>query len=75
MKTISVQSLHRDTYRILSKVEAGERFVVQKRGVAVAELCPIQSAAVSKKLPDREEWIARLPRAKTDSGRILEQNR
>ena len=75
MKTISVQSLHRNTHLILKEVEAGQRFLIQKRGIDMAALCPLQSRSVSKKLPDREQWIAQLPRAKTDSGRILEQDR
>lgn len=70
-----MRALHLDTSSIVKQVEAGERFVIEKRGVAVAELRPIETLPETRKLPDRERWIARLPRSKVDSGRILEEDR
>lgn len=75
MKKASVRTLHLDTSNIVKEVEAGERFVIEKRGVAVAELRPIESLPEAKKLPNREKWISKLPLSKVDSGRILEEDR
>jgi len=50
-------------------------FVIHKRGTPVAEIRPLTSQLPTRHLPDREAFIRSLPRVKTDSGRILEQDR
>jgi hypothetical protein len=42
----------------------------ENRGVPVAEPRP-----VTERLPDRESLILKLPLSKTDSGRIMEEDR
>lgn len=73
--TASVRDLHMKTSDIVKQVEAGEMFVIQKRGTPVAEIRPFSSKQPTRRLPNREAFIRRLPRVKTDSGRILEQDR
>jgi antitoxin (DNA-binding transcriptional repressor) of toxin-antitoxin stability system len=51
----------------------GESFIIEKRGVPVAEIRPISSRPTPRK-PDREALIMSGPET-MDSGRILEQDR
>jgi len=74
MKRATVRDLHLNTSAIVAQVAEGETFVIAKRGVAVAELRPLQVAPSTRRLPNREARLARLPAA-LDSGRILEEDR
>ena len=73
MKHASVRDLHLNTSALIKAVSEGESFIIDKRGVAVAELRPIQATGI-RKLPNREAFIASLKLGK-DSGRILEEDR
>ena len=68
MKRATVRDLHLKTSAIVQEVSRGQTFVIEKRGVAVAELRPL------RQLPDREALLAKLPLA-LDSGKILEEDR
>ncbi len=74
MKRASVRDLHLKTSALIKAVAEGESFVIDKHGVAVAELRPIQTPPPSRKLPNREAFIATL-KPGMDSGRILEEDR
>lgn len=74
MESATVRDLHLKTSAMLKEVAKGQTFVIENRGVPVAELRPITERR-SRKLPDREALIRALPKSKTDSGRILEQDR
>jgi len=74
MKRATVRDLHLNTSAIVAEVTEGEVFVIAKKGVAVAELRPLQAAPSTRRLPNREARISRLPAA-LDSGRILEEDR
>jgi antitoxin (DNA-binding transcriptional repressor) of toxin-antitoxin stability system len=74
MKRISATDLHLRTSQIVREVEKGSVFVIEKRGVPIAELRPPQSLPRTRRLPDREDFIATLPRTR-DTGRILEEDR
>ena len=74
METASVRDLHLKTSAMLKEVAKGQVFVIENHGVPVAELRPI-TATRSTKLPDREAILRRLPVSKTDSGRMLEEDR
>lgn len=75
MKSASVRDLHLNTSRILKEVSEGEQFVIQKRGVPVAELRPFRPLERTQSLPDREAFLQSLPFVRTGSGRILEEDR
>ena len=59
----------------MRRVAEGETFVIEKQGTPVAELRPFGGQLATRRLPDRERFLKTLPRVKTDSGRILEQDR
>jgi antitoxin (DNA-binding transcriptional repressor) of toxin-antitoxin stability system len=71
----TARELHLNTSQILKRVVNGESFVIESRGTPVAELRPLSGQPPTSRLPNREALIAELPRVKTDSGRILEQDR
>ncbi len=74
VKRATVRDLHLKTTAIVREVGDGETFVIEKRGVAVAELRPVRGLPPTRRLPDREAMLAKFPRA-MDSGKILEQDR
>ena len=73
MKSSSVRELHLKTSEIVRQVVAGESFIIEKRGVPVAEIRPI-SARPTPRMPDREALIMSGPET-MDSGLIMEQDR
>jgi antitoxin (DNA-binding transcriptional repressor) of toxin-antitoxin stability system len=75
VKTTSVRDLHLKTSAIVKQAAGGQSFVIVRQGVPVAELRPLQVLPSTRRLPNREARLARLPKTKTDSGRILEQDR
>ncbi len=75
MGRASVRELHLKTSALIKSVVEGQTFIIESRGVPVAELRPLQERRVGRPLPDREAFFRTLPRSKTDSGRILEEDR
>ena len=75
MRRASVRDLHLKTSAILKEVASGKVFVIEKRGAPVAELRPFQVLPPTRRLPNREAYLAKFPRVKLDSGRILEEDR
>jgi antitoxin (DNA-binding transcriptional repressor) of toxin-antitoxin stability system len=74
MKRTTVRELHLQTSAIVRAVAEGESFIVEKSGVPVAELRPLDEATAARLLPNREAIISKMKRA-GDSGRILEEDR
>ena len=73
METVSVRNLHLNTSALLKQVASGQTFAIQNHGVPIAELRPVTERR-SRKMPDREvDPQASL--SKTDSGRVLEEDR
>jgi antitoxin (DNA-binding transcriptional repressor) of toxin-antitoxin stability system len=75
MERVSVRELHLKTSALIKSVAEGQIFIIESRGVPVAELRPIPERRVGKPLPDREAYFRTLPHSKTDSGRIMEEDR
>jgi antitoxin (DNA-binding transcriptional repressor) of toxin-antitoxin stability system len=75
MERTSVRELHLKTSALIKNVAEGQTYVIEYRGKPVAELRPITEPRPRPRLPDREAWIRKLPISKTDSGRILEEDR
>ncbi len=73
MRSSTVRELHLKTSEIVSQVAAGASFIIEKRGVPVAEIRPI-SERIRPRMPDREALIMSGPET-MDSGLILEQDR
>lgn len=72
---MTLRELHLNTSDIVKQVAKGEAFIVEKQGVPVAEIRPLTRQSPTTPMPDREEFLQNLPRVKTDSGRMLEQDR
>ena len=75
MERASVRDLHLKTSALIKNVAQGQTYVIESRGVPVAELRPIPARRPTNKLPDREAFIRTLPRTGTDTGKILEEDR
>jgi len=74
MKRTTVRELHLQTSALVKAVVEGESFIIEKSGVPVAELRPLEQATARPRLPNREAIISKMPRV-GDSGRILEEDR
>jgi antitoxin (DNA-binding transcriptional repressor) of toxin-antitoxin stability system len=74
MKRTTVRELHLQTSAIVRAVAEGESYIVEKSGVPVAELRPLEAVSTRRKLPNREAILSKMPRV-GDSGRILEEDR
>ncbi|MGI8785942.1 MAG: type II toxin-antitoxin system Phd/YefM family antitoxin [Acidobacteriota bacterium] len=75
MKKTNVRELHLQTSAIIKETAEGQVFVIERRGIPVAELRPFGSLPAARHLPDRETMLAKFPRIDIDSGRILEEDR
>ena len=75
MKTVSIRELHARTGKLVR--EAARRPLrITDRGRLVAVLQPPSAAfAQGAPLPDREDWIARLPRQKSESAGLISEDR
>jgi len=74
VRKATVRELHLQTSAIVKAVAQGESYVIEKLGVPVAELRPFEQSSRTRKLPNREALISKMPRVK-DTGRILEEDR
>ena len=75
MDRASVRDLRLKTSALLKNVAQGRTYIIESRGVPIAELRPIPMHRPTNKLPDREAFIRTLPRTGTDTGKILEEDR
>ena len=75
MTRSSLRDLHLHTSAIVAQAAKGEVFVIEKRGVPVAELRPLSEPAPPRPFPDRRALLAKFPKVKGDSGRFLEEDR
>jgi antitoxin (DNA-binding transcriptional repressor) of toxin-antitoxin stability system len=74
MKRATIRELHLRTSAIVRKVAKGESYIIEELGVPVAELRPFGFLPSTRRLPNRERLISKMPRVK-DSGRILKEDR
>ena len=74
MKSSTVRELHLKTSEIVRRVAEGESFIIEKRGVPVAEIRPFTDRP-KPKMPHREALIMSISHVGLDSGEILEQDR
>jgi antitoxin (DNA-binding transcriptional repressor) of toxin-antitoxin stability system len=74
MRHVSIRKLHEETGRLVDAAQAGEVIVVRRRGVPVAELRAVGPVA-KVHVPDFNKRYAKFPKAKSDSGKILEEDR
>lgn len=74
MKQLNVRELHHRTGAIIDQVAGGDAVVIVKRGVPVAELRPVTSAAKGFP-PEHWERLKKFPKLKGDSGRYISRDR
>jgi len=75
MERVSVRDLRLKTGALIKNVTQGQTYIIESRGVPVAELRPIPTHRPTNKLPDREAFFRTLPRSGIDMGRIMEEDR
>ena len=73
MKSSTVRELHLKTSEIVRQVVVGESFIIEKRGVPVAEIRPISDRS-KPRMTNREALIMSGPET-MESGLIPEQDR
>ena len=75
MKIVTVEELHAATEWYVATV-AETPVLITKHGQPVAVLRKAQALdQTGKPLPNREAWIARLPRTDLDSTRVVSEDR
>lgn len=74
MRRLNVRELHRRTGAVVEEVSRGKAVVIEKRGVPMAELRPLRTAARGFP-PSHWEFLERLPKFKDDSGRFISEDR
>jgi len=75
MRHVTVRKLHEETGRLVDAAHGGEVIIVRRRGVPVAELHGLSTKSRKVKVPDLNRRYRNFPRVKTDSGKILEEDR
>ncbi len=75
MKTVTVEELHEATGHYVRQAKEAPLLILE-RGEPVAVLNKVEALeAAGKPLPDREAWIARLPRTDLDSTTVVSEDR
>ena len=75
MKTVTVEELHEATSHSVRQAKEAPLLILEHgEGVAVLQKVEALQAA-GKPLPNREAWIARLPRTDLDSTRVVSEDR
>ena len=75
MKDITIRELHHSTGRWIRRAARSQSIVITDRGRPVAVLSAYNEALAGKPLPDREAWIAGLPRLERDSAELISEDR
>ena len=75
MKTVTVEELHEATGHYVRQAKEAPLLILE-RGEPVAVLKKIHAGELGgKRLPNREAWIARLPRTDLDSTTVVSEDR
>lgn len=75
MKSVTVEELHAATATFVQEA-AAVPLLITSHGQPVAVLRKVEQLdRVGKPLPDREDWIARLPQTDLDSTRVVSEDR
>ncbi len=74
MRRLNVRELHRRTGAVIDEVARGGVVLVEKRGVLVAEIRPAPPQGKGFP-PGHWEYLKKFPKLKTDSTRIISEDR
>jgi antitoxin (DNA-binding transcriptional repressor) of toxin-antitoxin stability system len=77
MKKVSIRDLHMRTGAVVQEAAEGETIIIEKRGVAVAELRRVKKRTAAEAFRDlrRQGYFARLGKTNTDIDRIISEDR
>jgi prevent-host-death family protein len=75
MKTVSIRDLHARTGALVRQAARGPLRITDRGRVVAVMLPPADAFHRGAPLPDREDWIARLPRQKSDSAALVSEDR
>ena len=77
MKTVTIQDLRRRTGALVREAASGETLIVEKDGVAVAELGPLQKRTVGDHFRERERqgYFAKLRKTNSNIDRFISEGR
>jgi antitoxin (DNA-binding transcriptional repressor) of toxin-antitoxin stability system len=77
MKKASIRDLHMRTGALVQQAADGEVIVVEKRGVAVAELRPIKRRTTAEVFRERElsGYFKKLPKTNGELSRYISEDR
>ncbi len=75
MRTTSIRELHLRTGAIVDEAAKGKVIVIARRGKPVAEIRPLRPMTPAEMLKQLEALWAKLPELKTDSTRLVSEDR
>jgi antitoxin (DNA-binding transcriptional repressor) of toxin-antitoxin stability system len=75
MNKASIRELHLRTSAIVREVEKGKLFIIEKRGVPVAEMRPVQRLSPADMVRRMEPIWARMPKMKSSSTKLISEDR
>jgi prevent-host-death family protein len=77
MKKVSLRDLHMRTSELVQEVADGEVIIIQKRGVDVAELVPIETLTAAEVFRERERsgYFKKLRKTKGELSRFISEDR
>ncbi len=74
MKKASIRELHDKTGRLVKRATDGERVIILRRGVPVAELRALSAASLTAAMPDRRAILEKFP-SLPDSSESISKSR
>jgi antitoxin (DNA-binding transcriptional repressor) of toxin-antitoxin stability system len=77
MKKVSIRDLHMRTGAVVQEASEGETIIIEKRGVAVAELRRVRRRTAAEAFRDleREGYFTRMGKTKTGIDQIISEGR
>jgi hypothetical protein len=75
MKTVSIRDLHSRTGAIVREAAARPLLITDRGRVLAVIQAPNLGARQGVALPDREAWIAKLPRQKSEAAALISEDR
>ncbi len=75
MKTVSLRDLHARTGALVREAARRPMQITDRGRVLAVIQAPVVGAQLGVALPDREAWIAKLPRQKSDSADLIGEDR
>ena len=75
MKTVSIRDLHARTGALVRQAAKRPLQITDRGRVLAVIQAPNVAAQQGVPLPEREDWIAKLPRQQSDSASLIDEDR